>query len=191
VSQTRPPEPSDESAASGEDRQVLGVDYGSVRIGLALGCPRTGLVIPLPVMDHPGDEEAAVERILEVARGRAVGRIVIGDPLHMSGAASPMSATVGRLRRALEKALEIPVLLQDERLTSAEAEASLHASGLRWWQYDKGRIDALAAMAIVRDHLLAENPSLGLSTGEPPEEPAPPRTDRRARRRRARRKGPS
>ena len=50
----------------------------------------------------------------------------------------------------LEEQSGLPVLLQDERLSSVEAEARLKALGLRWWQYDKGQVDAMAAMAIAR-----------------------------------------
>lgn len=178
------------SPAAPDHRQILGVDYGTVRIGLALGDPRTGLVVPLPVMENPGEDAAVAAKLAEVARGHDVARVVLGDPIHLSGTESKMSRVVGRIRDMLSEQLEVPVLLRDERLTSADAEARLRATGLRWWQYDKGKLDALAAMTIVRDLLLEENPSLGLTAGddEPDgpvgrEKPAAKRRRKEARRR--------
>ena len=88
---------------------VLGVDYGEVRIGLALGDLGSGLVLALPVLEHPGDEEGAAERLAEVARIREVGHVVLGNPIHMSGAASPMSLAVARIRDLIADRLDLPV----------------------------------------------------------------------------------
>ena len=89
--------------------RVVGVDYGTVRIGLALGERSSGLVMPLPVMPHPGSEEAVVERLAAVAQAHDATRVVIGDPLHMTGESSPMSLVVSRLAEGLRAALpELP-----------------------------------------------------------------------------------
>lgn len=167
---------------------VLGVDYGTVRVGLALGFRSSGLVIPLPVLPHPGSEAEVVRSLAAVARERGAERVVFGNPLHASGAPSEMSRAVGRVAAALGEALDAPVVLRDEHGTSKDAEARLASLGLRWWQYDKGRVDALAAMAIVRADLLAENPRLGLLPADPEPEAPPPRAGRKERRRRARRR---
>lgn len=171
--------------------QIVGVDYGTVRIGLALGDRRTGLVVPLPVMPHPGSEAEVVERIVAVVEAHEATRIIIGDPLHMSGESSPMSLVVARLAEGLRAAMDgVCVELADERLTSADAESQLHAAGLRWWQYDKGQVDAMSAMTLVRDRLATLDPGRAISSAPPEPEPEPEdRNDRRARRRRARRRG--
>ena len=69
--------------------------------------------------------ETAAARLAEVARGHDVQRVVLGNPIHMSGAESTMSQAVGRLRTALAAQFDGPVVLQDERLTSAAAEAEI------------------------------------------------------------------
>lgn len=175
---TDPPPPEGEEV-------VLGVDYGTVRIGLALGYPRTGLTIALQVMANPGAEEQVVERLAEVARARGVTAVVIGDPLHMSGARSPGSRVSARLRDGLARALGVPVTLEDERLTSADAEAQLRDAGLRWWQVPKGQIDTVAAMGIVRGYMARLNPDLLLARED---EAAPPPERDAGRERRDRRK---
>ncbi|MCA8922795.1 MAG: Holliday junction resolvase RuvX [Planctomycetes bacterium] len=166
---------------------VLGVDYGRRRVGTALGFLDSGLVIPLGVVHHPGTQAALVELLAELVVAREVDVVVLGKPLHADGRESPMSAEVAELRAALLERLEVPVEWVDERHSSQDAEASLKDAGLRWWQVEKGRIDALAAMAIARSYLHAQNPELAL-TPEPPAASPEPFDDRRARRQRLRRK---
>ncbi|MEZ6184240.1 MAG: Holliday junction resolvase RuvX [Planctomycetota bacterium] len=169
-------------------RTVLGVDYGRRRVGTALGFLDSGLVIPIGFMHHPGTQEALVEQLVQVAHAREADVVVLGKPLHADGRESPMSAEVQKLRQDLAEKLEVPVELVDERHSSQDAEASLKDAGLRWWQVDKGRIDALAAMAIARGYLHARNPELALTPEAAPPEPEAEPDDRRARRRRLRRK---
>lgn len=174
------------------DEVVLGVDYGTKRVGLALGYADSGLAVPIPGLQHAGDPAALAPRLVEVARARHATRVVLGHPVHMSGEASPMSRAVERLREALLAAGGLEVELQDERLTSATAEAELSAAGLRWWQYEKSAIDAVAALAIVREHLYRRYPELALITEPPPDAQLAggeraSRGDKRERRRRAQR----
>ncbi len=185
---------SDDDPAASEvpDLAVLGVDYGSVRVGLALGYLRTGLTIALQVLDNPGSEEGVVAALAGVAQARGAQVVVIGDPKHMSGAESRGSRTSARLARGLREALGpgVEVVLEDERLTSADAEAQLRDAGLRWWQVPKGQIDTVAAMGIVRAYLTRRNPSLLLAREEeaPPVPERDPTRERRDRRKKAQRR---
>ena len=167
-------------------KAVLGVDYGTVRIGLALGFLDSGLVVQLPVLANPGNVAEAVASLASLAKEKGATRVVVGNPVYASGDPSAMSRKVAVVAEAL-RAEGLDVALQDERRTSVDAEEQLSAMGLRWWQYDKGQVDTLAAMAIVRAYMLNANPGLALLDEEPPE-PPPPRESRRDRRRRARRK---
>lgn len=170
---------------------VLGVDYGHVRVGLALGHADSGLVLGLPVLQHPGDDEGLALRLAEIARARDATVVVLGHPLHASGKASPQSKRVERLRdRLVELIPRIRLELEDERHTSQEAEASLADAGLRWWQFPKSQIDTAAAIAIVRSWLVRRNPALALQKDEPeaPPTPDPPREASRKHRRKAARR---
>lgn len=167
------------------DDVVLGVDYGTVRVGLALGFLDTGLTIALPVLAHPGSEDALVASLAEVARARDATVVVIGDPLHLSGKKSAGTHTVTRLRGKLEETLKLPVVLEDERLTSADAEAQIRDTGARWWQFPKSQIDTIAAMGIVRGYMTRRRPELLTSREEPPApEVVEEKDDTRARRER-------
>jgi putative Holliday junction resolvase len=169
---------------------VLGVDYGTKRVGLALGHAESGLVVALPVLHHPGTEPAVVARLAEVARGRDATVVVLGDPKHLSGKESPQSRTVKRIAAMLEPLIApVPVVLEDERLTSVDAEAQLNAAGLRWWQYSKGQIDTVSAMTIVRGWLVRKDPRIFMQEEGDAGAPAAPSTERPgARERRDRRK---
>jgi putative Holliday junction resolvase len=171
------------------ERVVLGVDYGTVRIGLALGFLDTGLVIQLPVLPNPGDEAGAVASLALLVGERAPECVVLGNPvMPVSGDDSAMSKVVARIADRLRDATGVEVVLQDERCSSVEAEETLKEAGLRWWQYAKGHVDTLAAMAIVRRYFAAAYPELALLREEEPAEPPPAAESRRDRRKRARKK---
>jgi putative pre-16S rRNA nuclease len=175
-------------------RTTLGLDYGTVRIGLALALPGGGLIVPLDTLANPGEDAAAADLVAEVVRSHSADELVIGDPLHMDGAVSDMSRRVQAFAELVRARVEVPVHLQDERLTSQEAERQFREAGLHWRQVDKGRIDAVAAMGILRDWRQAqadlEPAELSDSSPEPEPEPEPPQSppSRRDRRRNSRRK---
>ncbi len=174
---------------------VLGVDYGQARVGLALGLGDSGLVLGLPVLRHPGkgkDKELA-RQLVELVRERRATVVVLGLPLHRNGAVSAGSRAVEALK-ALMAELDpgLRIELEDERLTSASAEADLRDKGLRWWQIPKGTIDTAAAIEIARTWMGRKNPALFLrQEEETAPEPDPPAAggDSRAARRRAARRG--
>jgi len=167
---------------------VLGVDYGTKRIGLALGELGSGLVLPLPVLENPGSLEGCAERIAEIARGRDAAIVVLGKPVHMSGDESAMSKEVTKLAGALSALITAPVVLRDERLSSVTAQEQLASAGLRWWQYEKGKIDQLAAMNIVRELLIEVKPELGKIREDEGELPTSQRREKDKRRREGRKK---
>lgn len=176
---------------------ILGLDYGTVRIGLALALPGGSLIVPLETLANPGQDEEAADLVAEVVRSRSADVLVIGDPLHLDGAVSDMSKRVHAFAELVRARVEVPVHLQDERLTSQEAERQFREAGLHWREVDKGRIDAVAAMGILRDWRQAqadlEPPPAPGELPEPdelPEPPDPPRAapSRRERRRQSRRK---
>ena len=171
--------------------RVLGIDFGLVRVGLAWGDLESGLVLPLPVLAHPGNDAELAVRLAEVVSEQEITQVVIGLPLYLDGQTSPMSQRVERLRAVLLPLVSVPVLLRDERLTSADAEAKLRDAGLRWWQIPKGQVDALAAMTLARELLFELRPELGLNTSPPASDadPSPPNSpESRARKKRRERR---
>ena len=137
--------------------RVLGVDYGRKRLGLAVSDASGTLARPwqtLPAGSDPKQSARAVAEILgiddEVAR--EVGRVVVGLPRRLNGTDSDVTAAARTFAAALGAMIAVPVVLQDERLSSHEAE-SLLARREPDWRARKARLDAAAAAVILQDHL--------------------------------------
>jgi len=99
-----------------------------------------------------------IARLREIVRKHDVRRIVVGYPLQLDGRAGEMAAEVARFAARIQKQLNLPVTLVDERLSSWEAEQTLASSRSRG---SKGRrrkeVDPLAAAVILRDYLEREH----------------------------------
>lgn len=107
---------------------VLGIDYGSKRIGLALGSTEGGVAAPMKVAAHKG-ESALIEEIRAVTEGEEIGLVVVGLPLTSEGGDSAQTERIRAFHAKLEDALDIPVKLEDERLSSREIEKHMEAMG--------------------------------------------------------------
>jgi putative holliday junction resolvase len=137
--------------------RVLGIDYGARRIGLALSDASGTLSSPWRTLTRQGPPAAAVEAIVqEVARLSAdddeIETIVVGWPRRLDGSPTHLTAEVEAFARSLEARVSVPVVLQDERLSSREAESRL-AIRERDWRRRKERLDAAAAAVILQDYL--------------------------------------
>jgi len=98
---------------------VLALDHGTARIGCAISDPTGTLARPLPVIEPP-EPRAVAELVTE----HEVGRVVVGLPVHLSGAEGSQAALVRSFCAELEAILPVPVETYDERLTSRMADAS-------------------------------------------------------------------
>ena len=137
--------------------RVLGVDYGQKRIGLALSDANGMLARPWKTIARTGNPSQVARAIArEVASlastDEAVSVIVLGLPRRLNGAANELTASVEGIAAHLRKLLTTPLVLQDERLSSHEAEQLL-AQRERDWRQRKEQIDAMAAAVILQDYL--------------------------------------
>ena len=132
--------------------RILGIDHGTVRIGLALSDDMGMFANPLKTLDTSPVVE---EEIATIVQQKRIGEIVIGMPLRMSGergsAAERVEKFAERLRRVLPD--DFPIAFADERLTSSAAERSLGFEGKRLDREQKKLIDQVAAVAILQDYL--------------------------------------
>jgi putative Holliday junction resolvase len=151
--------------------RYLAIDLGDKRTGLAAGDALTGLVTPLEVLSTPvarRDGEELLDAIAHAATDRlgdrpSGGQIVVGLPVNMDGTEGQRARLVRAFAARIGERTGRTVHLQDERLTSADAEWELAGSGLTHKQ-KKERRDALAAAAILRDFLERQSRT-------PPDEP--------------------
>ena len=137
--------------------RFLGIDYGHRRIGLALSDPSGMLARPWKaVVRHGNSRQVVLSLAAEVAvlaaEDDGLAGIVLGYPRRLSGEPTDQTAAVAALADGLRAELSISVFLQDERLTSREAE-SLLARRIKDWRERKALIDAASAAVILQDFL--------------------------------------
>jgi putative holliday junction resolvase len=136
--------------------RVLGIDLGGRRVGLAIS-DRTGtLARPLETILVRGAADAVdrlAERIASIAAEEdGLETIVVGRPAHLDGRASEATAGVIAFITALQQRIGVPIVTEDERLTSREAEHRL-ATNERDWRRRKAKLDAAAAAIFLQDYL--------------------------------------
>ncbi|HFC53395.1 MAG TPA: Holliday junction resolvase RuvX [Gammaproteobacteria bacterium] len=134
-----------------ENGCVLGFDYGTRRIGVAVGDTLTRTARPLTtIASRNGRPDwEAVQKVLEEWRPHT---LLVGLPLHMDGAPQPMTSAARRFANRLRERFRLPVEHVDERLSSREAEQILDETVGRG-RYDRETIDQLAAQLILQSWL--------------------------------------
>ena len=135
----------------------MGLDIGDRRIGIAVSDATGTLARPLGVLRHAGLDVDAIQAVItEIARLAAeedgVAAIVIGFPRKLDGTPTDLTQRVEQFARKLGAKTALPVSLQDERLSSREAESRL-ALRQKDWRSRKARLDAAAAAIILQDYL--------------------------------------
>lgn len=134
--------------------RVAGVDIGLRRIGLATSDATGLLASPWKTLEGTGDPTADAEAIVAALAGldEPLQAVVIGHPRRLDGSPTHVTPHVEAVAEALRSRLPVPVVLQDERLTSYEAEARL-AERERSWRRRKEKLDAAAAAVLLQDYL--------------------------------------
>jgi putative Holliday junction resolvase len=145
--------------------RAVGIDFGGRRIGVAVSDASRVLARPLETLQRGpgGDETQAVGMVLDlVARldrdGDPADTLVVGLPRRLDGSPNDQTPLVERFVAKLRAATPLTVVLQDERLSSHEAESRLSVRE-RDWRKRKARLDAAAAAVILQDYLDAERPA--------------------------------
>lgn len=138
----------------------LGIDVGTVRIGLASSDPHGMLAMPVRTVPRG---EGDLRQILDEASERSTVEIIVGLPLALSGADSASTGDARDFATRLARASELPVRLVDERLSTVSATRALRASG-RNAKRSRPVIDQVAAVIILQ-HALDVERSGGTSPG--------------------------
>jgi putative holliday junction resolvase len=136
------------------DEVLLAFDYGSRRIGVAVGQTTTGTASPAGVIPVAGTPDwAAIERCV---REWSPARLLVGLPYNMDGTETLLTGTCRGFGKELSRRFGLPVEFVDERLTSAAAQADLRdarRSGARTRRVTREDIDANAARVILETWL--------------------------------------
>ncbi len=132
---------------------LLAFDFGTKRIGVAVGDTVSKLAHPLATIESEQNDArfAAIAALIEEWRP---ARLLVGLPLTLDGEAHDMTARCRRFANQLHGRFRLPVALVDERLSSAAAETALRDAGAttRQLKSRKGRIDAVAAQLILQSY---------------------------------------
>lgn len=137
--------------------RIVGLDIGERRIGVAISDATATLARPVGVLARAGSDVDALRLVAdEIARLASeedgVASVVIGLPRRLDGTANDMTPRVQAFAEQLRAASGLPVVLQDERLSSREAESRL-AMREKDWRARKKKLDAAAAAIILQDYL--------------------------------------
>jgi putative Holliday junction resolvase len=144
--------------------RIAGIDYGTLRIGIALADPETSIASPHQTYVRR-NEAADREYFRRLAAEEQIMRFVVGLPLHLDGRESEKSIEARRFGKWLGEATGVPVEFFDERFTTHEAE--IHLAGARLSKKKRqARLDKLAAQIMLAAYLehLHAHPE---ETGEP------------------------
>ena len=128
--------------------RILGLDYGSRRIGMAVSDPLGLTVQPLPPIPREGDRKD-IAVLGRLASEMGVTSVVLGLPLLLNGDEGPAAVRARAFGERLQAETSLPVTMWDERLTSVQSERHLIASGVR--RADRRGIrDSLSAMLLLQ-----------------------------------------
>lgn len=134
--------------------KILGLDWGSKRIGIAISDRGGNVALGRPSR-YREDLESDLDYLEDLVTAEDVSLVVVGMPFHMNGEEGESAENVREFKRALEKRLQVSVDTIDERLTSSEAERVMIQSDLRREERKEKR-DKVAATLILQRYLDSE-----------------------------------
>lgn len=126
---------------------IIGLDVGTIRIGVAMASWPDGIASPYATL---GNDAELFEGLKQIIKGMRVRVIVVGMPRSLSGQRTQQTGYVDTFVARLKAEVTLPVHLQDEAVTSVQAEEELKQ---RHKTYTKEDIDALSATYILEDFI--------------------------------------
>ena len=128
--------------------QIIGVDYGMKRVGLAF----SGGKIAFAGVTLTGGDEECVRGVVKEAEKKEAEEIVVGLPKNMNGTESEMTARAREFAEKLKLATKIKIVLWDERLTSAQADRAMLSGDLSRRKRKK-HIDSISAQIMLQSYI--------------------------------------
>ncbi len=134
-------------SSTNNDSAILALDVGAARIGVASATMPAKIACPLTYLPN---HEGIVEDIVKLVKDHQATALVVGLPRGLDGQETAQTNAIQEFVAKLKPSLDVPIHMQDEALTSRQAEIELEARGKA---YTKGDIDALAACYILTDFI--------------------------------------
>ncbi len=130
----------------------LGVDVGSVRVGVAVSDPDGVLATPLVTLRRDAQDRTDLAHLVELAAKYEVLEVVVGLPTTLAGRSGPAAEAAQAYAAELRDRVDVPVTMADERLSTVAAERTLAARGVRG-RRRRAVVDQAAAVLILQGHL--------------------------------------
>ena len=132
--------------------RYLAIDYGSKRIGLAIGGSDGTMASPLKTIEAYGAPERDARAIASIALEYGIDAFVVGLPLNMDGTEGPQARIARDAGRALAQESGLPVEYWDERLSSFAAEDLIGPRDSSRPKH-RAKVDRVAAQLVLQDYL--------------------------------------
>lgn len=133
------------------NKRILGVDFGDARTGVALSDISGFLASGVGTIKSTSFLKTA-EEVVKIAKEKDVSLIVLGHPINMNGTLGPRSEKAQAFAKHLQEISGIEVVLQDERLSTANAHTMLNLTNTRG-EKRKSIIDEMSACLILQSYL--------------------------------------
>ena len=132
-------------------KRILGIDYGEVRVGLSLSDLTQTIASPFKTVTYKSADNL-LNQLKEIIAENEVEKLVVGVPYNMKGEDTKQTLKVKEFISFLESNLSYNVELIDERLSSIEAEKTMHKMNIKTG-HNKSDIDKIAASVILQEYL--------------------------------------
>lgn len=134
--------------------RTMGLDVGSKTVGVAVSDPFGWTAQGIEIVKiNEVQEEYGIDRIGELIKIHEVTKVVIGLPKNMNNSIGPRAEASLRYAELVKETFDLPVILQDERLTTVQAERMLIEEGNTSRAKRKKVIDKVAAVMILQNYL--------------------------------------
>ena len=136
-----------------QSTRIAGIDFGTVRIGIAVGDLEVGIAGPYETYTRRSEAKDA-EYFRQLAEQERLAKFVVGLPVHLDGQESQKSREARQFGAWLQQITGLPIDYFDERFTSSEAEEILQQGQLTK-KRRQARVDQLAAQIMLTSYLEA------------------------------------
>ena len=132
-------------------KRIIGIDYGEVRVGISLSDLTQTIAKPFRTISYKNFDDLLTQ-LKEIIIANEVDKLVVGVPYNMKGEDTKQTLKVKEFISFLESNLSYDIALIDERLSSIEAEKTMHKMNIKTG-HNKSDIDKIAASVILQEYL--------------------------------------
>lgn len=134
-----------------KSKPLICFDYGSKKIGVAMSTPNLSMALPLVIIAQKNPNQH-LKKCLEILKEKSPAGIVIGLPVNMDGSETNQTVEVRKFADLISGKTDLPIFLQDERMTSRAADNLLKSMGLN--RQKRNESDDLAAASMILETTL-------------------------------------